>query len=208
MVTLSRIYTRTGDAGTTRLVGGQEVGKDDLRIEAYGTVDELNAIMGLVRMELVRPSDGHALPADAVAELDAWVFETQQRLFDLGSDLATRMDDRWPGQPLVAAQDVTALERVIDRHNAPLGVLKSFVLPGGTRLNATLHLARTVCRRAERHAVTLSRHEPIGEHVVPWLNRLSDALFVLSRRASQLVGAAEVLWQTPSLARADSEGST
>ncbi|MCC6624465.1 MAG: cob(I)yrinic acid a,c-diamide adenosyltransferase [Deltaproteobacteria bacterium] len=203
MVTLSRIYTRTGDAGTTRLVGGQEIAKDDLRIEAYGTVDELNAVVGLARMELVAPSDAHALPADAVAELDAWVLELQQRLFDLGSDLATRLEDRWPGQPLVEARDVTALEAFIDRHNAPLGVLRSFVLPGGTRLNALLHLARTVCRRAERRAVTLSHHEPIGDQVVPWLNRLSDALFVLSRRVSQLAGAPEVLWQTPSLDRGE-----
>lgn len=195
MVTLSKIYTRTGDHGTTRLVGGQEVGKDDLRIESYGTVDELNAVMGMARMELNRPTDGTSLPPDAVAALDAWFGDIQQDLFDLGSDLATRLEDRWEGQPLIAHDDVVALERFIDEHNQHLGILKSFVLPGGTRLNALLHLARTVCRRAERQVVTLGKHEPIGEQVVPWVNRLSDALFVLSRRVSQLAGVPEVLWQ-------------
>jgi len=198
MVTLSKIYTRTGDDGTTRLVGGQEVGKDDQRIEAYGTVDELNAVIGLARMEVLSPSDGTTLPAAEAAELDAWLGALQQALFDLGSDLATRLEDRWPGQPLVKAADIDALEALIDRDNAHLSVLRSFVLPGGTRLNALLHLARTVCRRAERQVVTLSRVEPIGELAIPWLNRLSDALFVVSRRASQLAGRPEVLWQVPS----------
>lgn len=195
MVTLSRIYTRTGDHGTTRLVGGQEVDKDDLRIEAYGTVDELNAVMGLVRAELLHPSDGSAVPDADRARLDAWLVDVQQDLFDLGSDLATLLADRWVGQPLIAQADIDALEAFIDRENADLGVLKSFVLPGGTRLNAQLHLARTVCRRAERCAVTLARTDAIGPEVVPYLNRLSDALFVLSRKVSQLAGVPEVLWK-------------
>jgi len=196
MVTLSKIYTRTGDDGTTRLVGGQEVAKDDLRIDSYGTIDELNAVMGLIRMELSHPSDGTSIPAEHVAALDAWLGDIQQDLFDLGSDLATRLEDRWPGQPLVTQADVDGLERFIDAHNQHLGSLKSFVLPGGTRLNALLHLARTTCRRAERIIVSLRRHEPLGEVVVPWVNRLSDALFVLSRRVSQLAGVPEVLWKT------------
>lgn len=191
MVTLSKIYTRTGDGGTTRLVGGQEVPKDSLRIEAYGTVDELNAVMGMARAELAAEAD---IAEGARAALDAWMHDVQQRLFDLGSDLATRIEDRWEGQPLVSAEHVEALEAFIDEQNAGLGVLKSFVLPGGSRINAHLHLARTVCRRAERRALTLGGHEPIGEQVVPWLNRLSDALFVLSRRVSHLAGHAEVLW--------------
>jgi len=195
MVTLSKIYTKTGDRGTTRLVGGQEVAKDDLRIESYGTVDELNAVMGLCRSELLCPSDGHGLPQDAAQELDAWFLDVQQDLFDLGSDLATLIADRWPGQPLIAESDVTALEAFIDAHNAHLGILKSFVLPGGTRLNALLHLARTVCRRAERRAISLGHADSIGDFVVPYLNRLSDALFVLSRRVSQLAGQPEVLWK-------------
>ncbi len=194
MVTLSKIYTRTGDGGTTRLVGGQEVDKDSLRIEAYGTVDELNAVLGVARLELARPSDGTAIADADRARLDAWLFDVQQDLFDLGSDLATLIADRWPGQPLIVADDVAALERFIDRENADLAVLKSFVLPGGTRLNAHLHVARTVCRRAERRVITLARQDAVGEHVIPYLNRLSDALFVLSRKVSQLAAAPEVLW--------------
>lgn len=195
MVTLSRIYTRTGDNGTTRLVGGQEVDKDSLRIEAYGTVDELNAVLGVARMELTHPSDGTTIAEADRARLDAWLLDVQQELFDLGSDLATLLPDRWVGQPLVVADDVTALEAFIDRENADLGTLKSFVLPGGTRLNAHLHVARTVCRRAERRAIALGHQEAIGSEVVPYLNRLSDALFVLSRRVSQLAGIPEVLWR-------------
>lgn len=195
MVTLSKIYTRTGDHGTTRLVGGQEVDKDHLRIDAYGTVDELNAVMGLARMELLHPTDGTTLPTTDRARLDGWLVEVQQDLFDLGSDLATLIADRWPGQPLIAQADIDALEAFIDRENADLGVLKSFVLPGGTRLNALLHLARTVCRRAERRAVSLAHADAIGPEVIPYLNRLSDALFVLSRKVSQLAGVPEVLWK-------------
>lgn len=197
MVTLSKIYTRTGDGGTTRLVGGQEVAKDDLRIEAYGTVDELNALFGLARVELAHPTDGTAIADDDRERLDGWLLDVQQDLFDLGSDLATLIEDRWPGQPLIESGDVLALEAFIDRENAGLGVLKSFVLPGGTRLNALLHQARTVCRRAERRVITLrgsGAERVVGEHVIPYLNRLSDALFVLSRRVSQLAHAPEVLW--------------
>jgi cob(I)alamin adenosyltransferase len=195
MVTLSRIYTRTGDSGTTRLVGGQEVVKDCRRIEAYGTVDELNSVIGLARMELLRPTDGTTIDADEVARLDRFFLDLQQDLFDLGSDLATLLPDRWAGQPLVEQADIDALEQLIDAENSHLGVLKSFVLPGGTRLNALLHLARTVCRRAERATIALSHEEPVGPLVVPYLNRLSDALFVLSRRVSQLAGSPEVLWR-------------
>ncbi|MCA9513891.1 MAG: cob(I)yrinic acid a,c-diamide adenosyltransferase [Myxococcales bacterium] len=194
MVTLSKIYTKTGDGGTTRLVGGQEVDKDSLRIEAYGTVDELNAVLGQVRAELTAED---AVPAADRARLDAVLGGVQQKLFDLGSDLATLLPDRWPGQPLVHADDVAALERLIDAENAPLGVLKSFVLPGGSRVNASLHLARTVCRRAERRTIALARAEAVGDTVIPYLNRLSDALFVLSRRVSQLAGHPEVLWEKP-----------
>jgi cob(I)alamin adenosyltransferase len=195
MVTLSRIYTRTGDQGTTRLVGGQEVEKDCRRIEAYGTVDELNSVIGLARMELLKPTDGTSIPDSEVARLDAFFLDLQQALFDLGSDLATLLPDRWPGQPLVEQADIDALEQLIDAENAHLSVLKSFVLPGGTRLNALLHLARTVCRRAERATISLSHEEAIGPLVVPYLNRLSDALFVLSRRVSHLSDTPEVLWR-------------
>ncbi len=192
MVTLTKIYTRTGDKGTTRLVGGQEVAKASARIESYGTVDELNAVMGLVRAEL---ADETRIDAAVRGELDSFFHDLQQRLFDLGSDLATYVEDRWEGQPLIEQADVDALEKAIDAHNAHLGILKSFVLPGGTRLNAQLHLARTVCRRAERRTLELAQTEAIGDSVVPWLNRLSDLLFVLSRRVSQLADVPEVLWQ-------------
>ena len=195
MVTLSKIYTRTGDTGTTRLVGGQEVAKDALRIEAYGTVDELNAVIGLCRMELLAPTDGTSIAPDERSRLDAWFLDLQQKLFDLGSDLATLLTDRWPGQPLITADDITAIERFIDAENDHLGILKSFVLPGGTRLNAQLHQARTVCRRAERRVVSLAHVESVGDEVIPWLNRLSDCLFVLSRRVSQLAAVPEVLWR-------------
>ncbi len=195
MVTLSKIYTRTGDGGTTRLVGGQEVAKDSLRIESYGTVDELNAIIGLCRMELLSPSDGSVIAEPERERLSEWFFELQQALFDLGSDLATLIEDRWAGQPLVEQGDIDDLETFMDEENTHLATLKSFVLPGGTRLNALLHQARTVCRRAERIVIALGHVEAIGPLVVPYLNRLSDALFVLSRRVSQLAGVPEVLWR-------------
>jgi cob(I)alamin adenosyltransferase len=193
MVRLNRIYTRTGDKGETRLVGGQAVPKDSLRIEAYGTVDELNSVLGLVRT--FSPESGDA---EARARLDDWLRRTQNSLFDLGSDLATRLEDRWENQPLIDADDVTELETLMDSLNEDLDPLKSFVLPGGGPLNAFLHQARTVCRRAERIILALSRDEEIGEFVIPYVNRLSDALFVWSRWVSKRFGEAEYLWETPS----------
>jgi cob(I)alamin adenosyltransferase len=194
VVRLTRIYTRTGDKGTTRLVGGQEVAKDSIRIESYGTVDELNAIIGLVRSFLA------AADADEVAKarFDEWLRLTQNNLFNLGSDLATRIEDRWEGQPLIRALDVTALEVLMDDLNEDLPPLKSFVLPGGGPVNGFLHQARTVCRRAERVIQALSREEAIGEQVIPFVNRLSDALFVWSRFVSRRLNETEYLWDTPS----------
>jgi len=192
MVRLTKIYTRTGDRGTTRLVGGQEVAKDGLRIEAYGTVDELNAVVGMVRVAVGSTAslDGEDGPA-----FDAWLADVQQRLFDLGSDLATRLADRYEGQPVITPAQVEALEARIDGWNADLEPLTSFVLPGGGPIGAPLHLARTVCRRAERRTVTLSDAEPVGDQVVPYLNRLSDALFVASRWVAKRSGEAEALWE-------------
>ena len=191
LVTLSRIYTRTGDGGQTRLVGGQQVAKDSLRIEAYGTVDELNAIIGLVRTFLAQSSAEPKLKQ----KMGEWLHLTQQTLFNLGSDLATLIEDRFDGQPVVVQSDISALESIVDELNEELPVLKSFVLPGGGPLNAFLHQARTVCRRAERVTVNLSRSEPVGEHVIPYLNRLSDALFVWSRWVSHRLGEDEYLWE-------------
>lgn len=193
MVRLSKIYTRTGDKGSTRLVGGQKVAKDSQRIAAYGTVDELNATLGLVRVAM-RASDAEPAVKD---DVEAFLRRVQNELFDLGSDLATRIEDRWPGQPLVELDDVTELERRMDAWNEDLAPLDSFVLPGGNEVAARLHLARTVCRRAEREVVTLAGEEPIGEPVVPYVNRLSDALFVLSRWVTHRMGAEEFLWEKP-----------
>lgn len=193
MVRLSKIYTRTGDKGSTRLVGGQKVAKDTRRIAAYGTIDELNATLGLVRVAM-RASD--ADPA-VKEDVEGFLRRVQNALFDVGSDLATYLEDRWAGQPLVEMQDVEELERRMDAWNDSLEPLDSFVLPGGNEVAARLHLARTVCRRAEREIVTLAREEPIGDPVIPYVNRLSDALFVLSRWVTHRMGAEEFLWEKP-----------
>ena len=192
MVRLTKIYTRTGDGGTARLVGGQEVAKDGLRIEAYGTVDELNAVVGMVRVAV---AGGDALAEVDRQSFDAWLGDVQQRLFDLGSDLATRLEDRFEGQPVISPAQIEGLEAQIDTWNAELAPLQSFVLPGGGAIGAPLHLARTVCRRAERRTVTLSGAEPVGDQVIPYLNRLSDALFVASRWIAKRAGEAEALWE-------------
>lgn len=192
MVRLNRIYTRTGDGGTTRLVGSQEVSKDSLRIETYGTVDELNTVVGLVRTF----ADQSQASGPEKERIAAWLKIVQNDLFDLGADLATRIEDRWAGMPLIQQADIDALEQTIDALNEELPPLTSFVLPGGGPVNAFLHQARTVCRRAERLAVALRREEPIGELVIPYLNRLSDALFVWSRWVSRRLGEAEYLWET------------
>jgi cob(I)alamin adenosyltransferase len=190
MVRLNRIYTRAGDKGETRLVGGQKVGKDSLRLECYGTVDELMACLGLVRTALEQPG----APAGA-AELSGVVKRLQNELFNLGSDLATLPADRHPRQPVIEARHVQALEREIDAWNEHLPELRSFVLPGGGPVASYLHLARTVCRRAERLAVRLAAVESVSEQVIPYLNRLSDALFVMSRHAARVYGEPEPLWE-------------
>jgi len=166
------------------------VAKDDPRIEAYGTVDELSSCLGLARTALATPP----VPAGA-AELSAVIKRVQNELFNLGSDLATVPADRHPQQPVIEPRHVTALEHEIDAWNEHLPELRSFVLPGGGWVAAYLHLARTVCRRAERRLVGLRRDEPVGEMTLPYLNRLSDALFVMSRHASRLYGEPEPLWE-------------
>jgi cob(I)alamin adenosyltransferase len=185
MVVLNRIYTRTGDKGTTALAAGGRRPKYDLRIEAYGTVDETNACIGLVRLHT------------AGQEIDAMLGRIQNDLFDLGADLATVETDKpLPYEPLRITQgQVDRLEQEIDRLNAELSVLRSFVLPGGTPAAAALHLARTVCRRAERHVVELMERpdEKVSPESVKYLNRLSDFLFVASRYVNDK-GALDVLW--------------
>jgi cob(I)alamin adenosyltransferase len=190
MVRLNRIYTKAGDGGETRLVGGQKVPKDSARIETYGTVDELSSCLGLARAALATAP----VPAGAAA-LSAVIKRIQNELFNLGSDLATLPEDRHPQQPLIEARHVTALEHEIDAWNESIPPLRSFVLPGGGWVASTLHLARTVCRRAERLVVSLRATESVGEQVLPYLNRLSDALFVMSRHASRLYAEPEPLWE-------------
>lgn len=196
MPKLTRIYTRTGDDGTTGLVGGQRIKKNALRIEAYGTIDELSSIIGLARTALAQVrshSDTVAVPR--AAELDPWLAWTQDVLFNLGSDLATLPKDRWEGMPLVTAADATALERSIDRCQTDLEPLANFIHPGGSYPGAFLHQARTVARRAERLIVTLAESEPISTEVVQYVNRLSDALFVWSRWINAALGQTEHLWK-------------
>jgi cob(I)alamin adenosyltransferase len=189
MIRLDRIYTKTGDTGDTRLVGGQKVRKDSPRIEAYGTVDELSSVLGIART-LLEAKDA---PPGAGA-LGATLRRVQNELFNLGSDLATRPEDLQPGQPVIREEHVTALEREIDGWNESLPPLKSFVLPGGGLVGAHLHVARTVCRRAERAVVRAADQESVRPEAIRYLNRLSDALFVMSRHAARLYGEAEPLW--------------
>jgi cob(I)alamin adenosyltransferase len=185
MVTLNRIYTRTGDAGSTRLVTGETVSKASARVGAYGEVDELNAVLGLARLHTKQ---------DAI--LDPILARIQNDLFDLGADLATpeRGADAPTALRIVPVQ-VERLEREIDALNESLSPLRSFVLPGGSPLSAALHLARTVCRRAERAAVAFARGEETSAHAAAlrYLNRLSDLLFVAARFANDK-GAGDVLW--------------
>ena len=187
---INRVYTKRGDAGPTSLVGGQRVRKDDLRIESYGTIDELNSFIGLARESALELSVG----TPALGELAGILRRVQHELFNAGSELATRAEDLHPKQPRITAAESTQLEREIDRMNEPLPPLRSFVLPGGCALNAQLHICRTVCRRAERICVALAAREPVEPAIVTYLNRLSDALFVWSRWASLQLGAVENLW--------------
>jgi cob(I)alamin adenosyltransferase len=180
-----KIYTKTGDEGQTGLWGGQRVSKDSVRVSAYGTVDELNAMLGVVR--------SHGMDTD----LDKLLIRVQNELFVLGSDLAT------PGEaeniPRVKAEYVTQMEQEIDQFETELEPLRQFILPGGTLQAAYLHLSRTVCRRAERNVVTLAsiEGEPLNQHIVTYLNRLSDLLFVLGRVANTRAMTSDVPWTKP-----------
>ena len=190
-VRINRVYTRAGDDGATALVGGRRVPKDSPRIEAYGTIDELNSIIGLARtFNAERLAEGKAHEW-----LDGVLRKLQDELFDLGSELATPADATYEGMMRVEAAQVTALERLMDQCQKDLTPLKSFVLPGGGRVGAFLHQARTVCRRAERRVLELSRVEEIGDGPLRYVNRLSDLLFVLSRWVGQKLGETEYLWQ-------------
>ena len=189
-IRITRVYTRTGDRGETSLVGGARVPKDAPRIEAYGTIDELNAVVGLARA-----FDAERLADDETHRwLDEVLRRIQNQLFDLGSELATPADAAREGMYRVGEAEVRELERLIDECQKELTPLRSFVLPGGGRVAAFLHQARTVCRRAEREILRLSRTEPIGEWPLRYVNRLSDLLFVLSRWVAKRLGETEHLW--------------
>src|SRR5215831_3204597 len=191
MVRITRVYTRTGDKGETALVGGKRVPKDSPRIEAYGTIDELNSIVGLARAfneEQLADGDAHRF-------LDTVLRQIQDELFDLGSELATPLDFFQEGMYRVGENEVRKIEQLIDKCQEELEPLKSFVLPGGGRIGAYLHQCRTVCRRAEREILRLSRSEEVNPTLIKYVNRLSDLFFVLSRWISKQSGQAEYLWQ-------------
>ncbi|WP_395683127.1 cob(I)yrinic acid a,c-diamide adenosyltransferase [Dokdonella sp.] len=174
---LSKIYTRTGDDGTTGLGDGTRVGKDSARVTAYGTVDELNSSIGIV------------LACDIDARMREVLTQVQHDLFDLGGELCI------PGMAMVRGDDIDRLEQILDSFNENLPPLKDFILPGGGMAAAQCHLARTICRRAEREVVTLARHDAVRPEAVRYLNRLSDLLFVLARVLARASGHGEVLWQ-------------
>ena len=182
MVNLTRIYTRTGDGGKTRLGDNSQVEKTDVRVEAYGAVDELNAALGLARAE------GGVSPFDAVLK------RVQNDLFDLGGDLCRPQSAEEEGVLRLQSEQVAFLEEEIDRLNDGLEPLRSFVLPGGSRASALLHLARSICRRAERRVWQLADRAPVNEQVPIYLNRLSDLLFVMARVAND-GGRTDVLWE-------------
>jgi len=186
MARLTKIYTHTGDCGETGLVAGRRVSKDSPRIWAIGTVDELNSIIGLAR----------ALKPDQKTKVV--LAQIQNDLFDLGAELATPSKNFITGMPSIELHHITKLEMLIDALNTRLGPLKEFILPSGVPAAAQLHVARTICRRAERVCVRLAKCEKIGEQIVPYLNRLSDALFVLARWVNFKAGAPEDHWQKPS----------
>jgi cob(I)alamin adenosyltransferase len=183
MVKLNKIYTRTGDDGKTSLVGGGRVSKHAKRPAAYGEVDELNSVLGMARLQCGADTANH--------NMDDQFARIQNDLFDLGADLAT-VDDMKPALRITAAQ-VSRLEKEIDEINDNLSALNSFILPGGTPLAAWLHLARTVARRAERQMTELATVEPVNEHAMQYINRLSDLLFVLARHAND-GGKSDILW--------------
>jgi cob(I)alamin adenosyltransferase len=201
-VALNRIYTRAGDSGFTRLVGGQRIAKNEMRIACYGTVDELNAFVGAARCS----AEGESATIPALRSFAAKLKRLQHELFNLGSILATLPEDVHPKQPRITATEIDQLEREIDEANAELPPLRSFVLPGSSRLEADLHICRTVCRRAERLLVELAARESVPEEPVRYLNRLSDALFVWSRWANHVLGKPETLWEPNAAASGNAGG--
>jgi len=190
MVKITKVYTRTGDTGQTGLVGGKRLTKDHPRIEAYGSVDEWNSVLVIVLSFLVQKD-----PSKRRDKLEVILEAIQQKLFDMGSELAALPGDEYVGQITLQAEDAKWLEEIIDAMNDELQPLKSFILPGGTSLNVFLHLARTVCRRAERDILKLKQIDLVSPEIIKYINRLSDLLFVAGRWATETLGEKETLWQ-------------
>ena len=190
-IRITKVYTRTGDRGDTALVGGKRVPKDSARIEAYGAIDELNSIVGLARVFNEESLDA----GEAHRFLDEVLCQLQDELFDLGSELATPPEFFQQGMYRVSENEVARLEKLMDKCQKDLEPLTSFILPGGGRVGAYLHQCRTVCRRAERDILRLSREEAINPDVIKYVNRLSDLFFVLSRWIAKQTGEQEYLWQ-------------
>lgn len=202
-----KIYTKTGDGGSTSLSSGERVSKSNLRVSAYGTVDELNSFIGYFRSQLGhqtkpsqsnltqnKPHQNSSSHNNLSAEIDPVMFTTQNELFNLGTHLATK--DTKKSQPLKLMPDYpTLLEKEIDRMSAQLAPLKNFILPGGSQLSSLAHIIRTICRRAERLVVDLHEHEPLDPQVILHLNRLSDYFFVLARYCNYKEGISETLWK-------------
>ena len=189
-IRINKVYTKNGDSGKTNLIGGSLVDKDDLRIEAYGTVDELQAIIGLCIVNIEKLNIDKNIKNNS----RSIYHRIQNELFNLGSSLSRVTINKNLDVPMVSKENITELEIEMDEVNKSLPELTSFVLPGGSEINVTFHIARTVCRRAERHCVTLSKESNIDANVIPYLNRLSDHLFVFSRWFSKLIGSDENLW--------------
>ena len=196
-IRITRVYTRRGDTGMTDLVGGERVRKDSPRITAYGTVDELNAAVGVARAVNQAEIGTEGASGAARRELDDILRGLQNQLFDLGGELATPPAAAAPESFRMSGAEVKGLEATIDHCLKDLAPLKSFILPGGGRVSALLHVARTVCRRAEREVLRLMHEEEIGEWPLAYLNRLSDLLFVLSRWIGHHLGETEYLWERP-----------
>lgn len=193
MVYIHKVYTKSGDGGQTMLASGDFTGKDSERVDAYGQVDEVNATVGMVRCEIQRlPADQRAL--EVIAVIDTCLARVQQELFDLGAELSEPGAVDGKARLKVTAADIQNLEQTIDKLNDPLPPLRSFILPGGGPVATTAHLARTVCRRAERRVVSLHRSSPVRSEAIIYLNRLSDLMFVISRAACAVLGEDEVLW--------------
>ena len=190
MVKITKVYTRTGDSGQTGIVGGKRLPKDHPRIEAYGTVDELNSVIGIVLSFLE-----HKKVSNRSLKLKMILEAVQQKLFDMGSELATLAGDEYKGQINLQSEDVEWLEEIIDAMNDELEPLNSFILPGGTPLNSFLHQARTVCRRAEREVIKLNQVDLVSPEIIKYLIRLSDFLFVSGRWVAETLGEKETLWE-------------